>query len=116
MALPIFYQQNSFVARYCSATNVSHALLWLRNIGAKNRHMLGQVYLRDDNPGYDRWQGNYVDDMKKRLKRRFNAEVESLDHSGHCCHHVIFLQMAEAEAEPEGLEWLFGVALWTCAM
>lgn len=111
MALPIFYQQNSFVARYCSATNVFHALRWLSIIGEQNRLKLGEVYLRDDNPGYDRWQGNYVEAMKKRLKRKFNADVKSLDHYGHCCHRVLFLQKAETEVEPQGLEWLFGGAL-----
>jgi hypothetical protein len=64
IALPIFYKQNSFVARYCTATQRDLPFNWLGAIGKHNRLLLREVYLKDDNPTYDSFCPSYIKEGK----------------------------------------------------
>ena len=65
IALPMFYEQNSFRGHYCQNADLDVAIRWLDRIGRDNRRSLRDCCFWDFNSSYDRSCPNYLSDLKK---------------------------------------------------
>lgn len=89
ITLPLFYKHNTFRAHYCHSANFDTAFEWLRKMGEINRQHLRQLFLHDDNPGYDSWELTPLKTVSRMLVD-LGARTETLSSEDYCCHRVSF--------------------------
>ncbi|TKA78504.1 hypothetical protein B0A55_01978 [Friedmanniomyces simplex] len=90
LTLPIFYQENRFLAHYCHSADISMATGWLNAIGPINRALLRHLWLFDENPRQDVYCPEDIEGAKETLTQRFAAVMGPPVIEGDVQHHVTF--------------------------
>ena len=107
IALPMYYQQNSFRAHYCFPSDFDGCIKWVEQIGSANRRLLRYFCLWDKNSSYDQWTPEALAKVKRSaMFQDLGGSMETLEVIGCCCHRITFGD--EGDDYYEFVRYVFG--------
>ena len=90
LTIPMFYQDNHFLAYYCLDAVLSTAFQWLDDIGPSKRALLRHCFLFDADGRQDGWGSWEVGDPTELLEEHFGAVVGPPVVKKNIRHRIVF--------------------------